>query len=70
MTISKKLHAGDLIKEMRIRSGKTKAEAGALLNTSSSRIGQMEAQADIRLTTLADVANALGYEITIRKKQK
>ena len=68
--MKQQLHAGDLVKAMRIRSGKTKAEAARLLATSSSRIGQIEGQPDIRLSTLADIANALGYEISIRKKRK
>ena len=70
MAIRKKLHAGELIRDMRERSGKTRAQAAALLTTTTSRIGQIEGQADIRLSTLADIANALGYEITIRKTQK
>lgn len=70
MAISKELHAGEMIKDMRERSGKTKSMAAFALGMTVSRITMLERQKDCRLSTLAEVADGLGYNIVIRKKSE
>lgn len=70
MAINKGLHTGDMIKDMIERSGMTKTMAAAALEIAPSRITILEKQKDCRVSTLAEIADVLGYNIVIRKKSK
>lgn len=70
MAINKSLNTGEMVKDMIERSGMTKTMAAAALKIAPSRITILERQKDCRVSTLAEIADVLGYNIVIRKKSK
>lgn len=66
----KDLNTGELLKDMRERKGHSLAYVGRKVGTSGARIAQYEKQSDSRMSTISKIADALGYEIVIRPKQR
>lgn len=62
-----KFKIGYLLKEARVKSGKTQEELAAIMNTYKGNISRIENHSeDIKLSTLEKFAEALGRRLVVR----
>lgn len=66
---SKELNTGQIIHDMRIKAGLSQEALAKRIGGSRSRVGVDESRASCTVKTLADYADAMGFEIIIRRKK-
>ena len=62
------MHSGKLIKQLREAANLTQKELGEILDCSKAAISQLESREDCKLSTIAHVAKACGYNVEISLK--